>query len=415
MAQGAYMDRQQHVDKLWSSHYIVLLLVATLINVSSFMLITLLPLYMITLGGNNMAAGTLMMIFTLSALLFRPVFGGMLDTVGRRKVLLFGLISFAGFSLMLVFAHSVTIVYMLRFLQGIGLSAFSTALGTVLSDVVPHRRLTEGVGYFGITGTVASAIGPVVALYLIEVIGYTRSYIFAFGVAVVSAVFALYLNYENALEVVEITPEDGEVIPTEPAGVARKNKGPFDFIEKTSIRPCLVILFVVFPISSVFSFMPLYAIERGIEDIGLFFTTYSVVMIGTRLLGGKLTDKYGYFKVYMPTIFMTLTMFFVLAIAQGLPLVLLAAVLYGVGFGTVQPIINTVVLKLSPLDRRGAANATYYATMDIGFGLGSFAWGAISEFFGFSAVFSVCFVMVAISIVLYIFVLHRPMTRRYGQ
>lgn len=180
----------------------------------------------------------------------------------------------------------------------------------------------------------------------------------------------------------------------------------FSFIEKSSLRTCLVVFFVIFPVAAIFSFMPLFALERNIDNIGLFFTTYSLTMIGVRVLGGKLVDRYGHFYVYMPSIIILLLTFFTLIFAWNLPLVLLAGVFFGIGFGFVQPIFNTLILQLSPSDRIGAANATYYATMDIAFGIGAFAWGALSDAFGFGAVFLGSTVMIGLSIIVYFAFLH---------
>ena len=103
---------------------------------------------------------------------------------------------------------------------------------------------------------------------------------------------------------------------------------------------------------------------------------------------------------------LTVMMFITLAYANSLPTVLLAAVFYGIGYGTLQPIMNAIVIKLAPPERRGSANATYYATMDISFGIGSIVWGAASQYLGFTAVFLACAASVVISLVIYYLILH---------
>ena len=397
MSQNASVVGIRPRQQLWNRHYMILVLVSSIINISSFTMITVLPLYMIEIGGNNVSAGTLMMIMTFSALIFRPVFGKMTDRQGRRLVLVIGLAIFTLATFGLVLAENILLVYGIRFLQGIGLSAFSTSMGTILSDVVPHDRLGEGVGYFGLSGTLATAIGPVFGLYLIEHQGYTVSYWISGGISLVSVILALSLNYEkDPIYQTNLHHQEDE----------GDGGGILGFIEKTSIRPCLVVLFVILAISSVFTFMPLFALERKIENIGLFFTVYSIAMVLVRVFGGRLVDLYGYFKVYMPTIIITLMLFITLTFAWTLPMVLLAAVFYGIGFGTVQPIFNTMVLRMSPKHRKGAANATYYATMDMGFGLGAFAWGVVSQYFSFTAVFMICSLLILFSIYLYFRILH---------
>lgn len=185
----------------------------------------------------------------------------------------------------------------------------------------------------------------------------------------------------------------------------KQNGKTNSFVEQTALRTCIVMIFSVLAVSAVFSFMPLFGEERNIDNIGLFFTFYAVSMIVTRILTGKIADQYGYIKVIIPSIAITLLLFITLIYAYSLPMVLLAAIFYGVGYGTLQPVLNAVVIKLSPVERRGAANATFFATLDIGFGLGSFIWGGVSQVAGFTVVFIGCAACIVASLLAFYFIL----------
>jgi MFS family permease len=332
----------------------------------------------------------------MSALIFRPFFGKMLDDKGRRIVLIIGLCLFGVSTLLLIVSANVFFIFALRFFQGIGLSAYSTALGTILSDVVPAERLSEGVGYFGISGTIAMAMGPTLALYLSDRFSYETAYIVAFVVTMLSVFFGSMIRYEGTFHA-----KNKRLISQNTSG-----KG---FIEKTAIRPCIVLIFIVFAISSVFSFITIFSQERNIDNIGLFFTVYALSMILSRLVTGKAADRFGYVKVLMPAIAMTFMLFIILAFAYSLPAVLVAAVFYGVGYGTVQPIMNTIIIRFSPPERRGAANATYYATLDTGIGIGALIWGLVSERADFTVVFLSSAFCVAIGVVAYFLILHKSL------
>jgi len=280
------------------------------------MMIAALPLYILELGGNKVSAGTLMMLFTFSALAFRPTFGKLLDTQGRKKTLFFGLLSFMVATFFLVFAQQILWVYALRLLQGIGLSGFSTSLGTVLSDVVPKKQLAEGIGYYGIAQTIASALGPITGLGLMQTLGFDGTIVVASMIIVLSIVATIFLNYENHSPFRELLFSHRQQNQSEKSKKSFRISTVFSFVEKTAIRPCSVILFVILPISAIFSFMPLFAIERNITNISLFFTVHALATLISRIFGGKLVDRFGYFKVYMPTILMTLLVFVLLAVAQ---------------------------------------------------------------------------------------------------
>ncbi len=411
--EGTKITKETTVAKngLWNRNYISTLIVNLIINIASIILITILPLYTMTIGGNNFVAGLLTTVLTISAFLCRPVFGKLLDSIGRRKVLILGLAMFALSTVMLLASYHLYILLFLRLMQGVGLSAYSTALGTILSDVVPIERVSEGVGYFGIASTIAMAIGPSIGLYLIERYDYNTAYVVSACIALSGIIFTYFICYEKGSAVTK-SNEETQVISTTSVDTMKQLKQS-KFIEKTALRPCFVIFFIVLAISAVFSFMPLFSKERGIEHIGLFFTFYAISMIISRLFTGRIADRYGFVFAFIPGIVLTLLLFLTLAFAYSLPMVLLAAVFYGVGYGTVQPVMNAIVIKLCPSERRGAANATYYATLDTAFGLGSFVWGLVSQVFGFTAVFLICAGCVALSVIIYYLVLHPVIRMRY--
>lgn len=111
--QDFMMNMHYIKPKLWSMHYVNTLIVSLIINISSIILITLLPLFTLSIGGNNFLAGLLTTILTISALIFRPIFGKMLDDKGRRIVLILGLFLFSVSTILLV--ASTNIVMLLQY------------------------------------------------------------------------------------------------------------------------------------------------------------------------------------------------------------------------------------------------------------------------------------------------------------
>ncbi len=67
---------------------------------------------------------------------------------------------------------------------------------------------------------------------------------------------------------------------------------------------------------------------------------------------------------------------------------LLAGFLLGLGYGVLQPLFQTFVTSTTPAPKRGAANATYLLSYDIGIGIGSFVMGLLQESIGLSAGFA---------------------------
>jgi MFS family permease len=151
-------------NELWNLRYVLLMLANFFTSLVHFSFLTLLPLYALKLGGNNTQAGLMTGLYSLAALLCRPIFGKMLDKLGRKPVVIIGLTLITLSCAAFIFTHSMAVFLFFRIFNGIGFSAGSTAIATVVADILPVKRLAEGIGYFGLSNTFAQAVGPLFAL-----------------------------------------------------------------------------------------------------------------------------------------------------------------------------------------------------------------------------------------------------------
>ena len=83
--------------------------------------------------------------------------------------------------------------------------------------------------------------------------------------------------------------------------------------------------------TSINAFMLVYAEERGIQGGSLFFTVYALTLLATRPMIGKLTDKYGFVKVAIPSVFMTACSLALIGISVNTVMLLLAAFINAFG------------------------------------------------------------------------------------
>ena len=152
-------------EKLWNSNY-VKVWVANFMLFFSFMLLTpLFPLYLSeTFGADKHTIGVVLSGYTLTALLIRPFSGYFVDSFPRKAVLLISyalfFIFFAGYPL----AGSLMLFAVVRTLHGAPFGAATVANSTVAIDVLPSSRRAEGIGYYGLSNNIATAIGPTIAL-----------------------------------------------------------------------------------------------------------------------------------------------------------------------------------------------------------------------------------------------------------
>ena len=131
------------------------------------------------------------------------------------------------------------------------------------------------------------------------------------------------------------------------------------------------------------SFLAIYGTDMGVVNIGFFFTVYAGVLVFSRPLIGKMSDKYGLVKVTIPALFCFALSFFLSSIADDLFMFLLAAFVSAFGFGAAQPAIQTLCMKCVPSDRRGAASSTAFIGNDLGNMAGPVLAGYIVECAGY--------------------------------
>ncbi|MCL6447821.1 MAG: MFS transporter [Armatimonadetes bacterium] len=378
------MERRSSVadrEKLWTRDFLLI----CLSNLATFMgfqmLMPTLPVYVDFLGGKESEIGLVIGFFTISAVIIRPVAGKGVDTYGRRGIYLLGLLVFTLSCLLYNWTYTIPLLLLVRFLHGFGWGASSTAAGTVAADVIPKQRLGEGMGYYGLAATIAMAVAPATGLYLINEFSFPVLFYASTGLAALAFLLGSLIHYRKM-----------------PAARAETKGALF---EKSAFRPSLVIFFVAMSYGSVVSFIALYAAEKGIANIGVFFTVYAVTLAFTRPFSGILLDRKGYDVVVYPGLLAIAAALLLLSRAEYLGMFLLAGVFYGIGFGSVQPGMQALTVRNVAFHRRGAANGTFFSAFDLGIAVGALLWGAASQAVGYSQMYLWTALPVLVALILY--------------
>ena len=175
------------------------------------------------------------------------------------------------------------------------------------------------------------------------------------------------------------------------------------------LLPTLVIFFLAFAQSGINSFIAIFGELNGVKDIGLYFTASAICMIFIRPISGKIADKYGHDKSVIPGLFLFITALILISFSSTLPMFILAGAITAFGYGSSQPIIQTMIMQLVPKERRGAAGNTNFIGIDCAFLVGPTVAGFIiasienstgNEVLGFSLMFRIMVIPVIISMVI---------------
>lgn len=363
------MEKITQTDKgLWTKNFIIINVINLLIFFGFQMLLPTLPIYAKKLGGTNSIIGLVTGAFVVSSVIIRPISGLLLDKLGRQKVFLVGAFIF----IISVFSYSfvpfISAILIVRFIHGFGWGAVSTASSTIASDNIPKNRFGEGMGYFSLTSSLAMAIGPTIGLFVISKYSFPVLFVISTILAVLSVIVSFKLEYKK-IEVKEQTNSKASLY------------------EKSSITPSVIVFFVTITYGALTSFLPIYAAQKGIENIGIFFTVYAISLFISRPIFGKIIDKLGFDYAIIPGLICIIISMTLLSQASNLNMFLIVAFIYGIGFGATQSSLQTMAVNDVSPSRLGAANATFFTAFDCGVGLGAVILGVISSNVGYGEMY----------------------------
>ncbi|MEE1302661.1 MAG: MFS transporter [Bacteroidales bacterium] len=377
-------------EKLWNSNYIKVWL-ANFMIFFSFMLVTpLLPIYLSeTFAADKHVIGVVLSGYTLTALLVRPFSGFIVDSYPRKQVLLICFflmfIFFAGY----LVAGSLLLFAIVRTLHGAPFGATTVANSTVAIDVLHPSRRAEGIGYYGLSNNIATAISPSVAIYIYQL---THNFDLIFAISMAVAGIGLIINSTVKLEKRELI-KDKKVISLD------------RFFLLKSWSQSLTMVCFAFSYGILSTYIAIYGKEQlGITSgTGLFFLLMSLGLICSRLIGNRTLSKGKIVENASIGILISLVGYFIFAAVNNSFGYYSAAIIIGLGNGHMFPAFQTMYINLAPHTQRGTANSSLLISWDVGVGLGILIGGVVVEYFGYNASFWVSAVVNLLGVVGFIF------------
>jgi len=361
-------------EKLWNKEYIKVMTANFTLFFAFYILTPLLPIYLSEhFGATKDVIGLTLSGYTVAALLFRPFSGYIVDSFDRKKVLVFFMVvSFLFYGLYLV-AGTLLLFTVVRTLHGGPFGASTVANSTVAIDVLPSSRRNEGIGYYGLSNNVATAIAPSVGIALYKWTGnFNVLFLVALIFALTSAVVAASVKLPKR------------------APVADKRKISLDrfFLTRGWFLGVNMVLFALcYGVLS--NYLAIYAKEvLGITaGSGTFFLILSSGLILSRLQGGK-SLREGNLARHSGVGILISTVGYTLFVASPHPVCFYgAALLVGLGNGHMWPGFQNMIISVARHNERGTANSTLLTSWDLGMGLGIVLGGVMAEHVGYTAAF----------------------------
>lgn len=372
--------KEKDTERLWNANY-TKVWVANFMIFFSFMLLTpLLPIYLSEqFAANKDTIGLVLFGYAVMALVARLFSGYIVDSFPRKTVLLLSFAVFTLFFVGYVAAGTLVLFAVVRTVHGMPFGFTTVANSTVAIDVLPSSRRTEGIGLYGLSNNLASAISPMVAIWI-----YTETHNFDIIFWMATAVAAIGLII------------DGTVKTRPRERVKDKQKVSLDrFFLVKGTGAALTMVCFAFSYGVMSTYVAIYGKETlGIEGgSGTFFLLLSVGLILSRLQGNKALRERRITYNASIGVCVSLLGYLLFAAVPNEIGYYGAALIIGLGNGHMYPAYQNMFVDLAPHTQRGTANSSILVSWDVGVGLGILLGGVLTENYSYGMAFWMAWVV----------------------
>jgi MFS family permease len=345
---------------------------------SVFQLLPTAPFHIQDLGGSTFASGLFLGFLTYSSAFSAPLTGAVVDRIGQRRVLITSSVAITLFSILYGVISDYRWLLALVIVHGIFWSGLLSASAAYMTNMLPVARRAEGIGYWGLSSVLALAVAPTVGFWI-----YRQGWWWLCAEsAVLNIVMAIIAS---RLEEIPL-PEHSSSEP--PRGV----------LEWRVLVMSVTLFLYSFGYGGITSFTALYADANDVRPKAIYLTTLAVVVLLTRPIAGRLGDRFGYRRIFLPCLVLISIGLACLAVGGTRPLLISSALIFGIGFGTAYPVYVGYVMRDVSAARRGAAFGAILAAFDTGIGTGSTSIGWMIQHFGFRSAFGAAAILSALAV-----------------
>jgi DHA1 family multidrug resistance protein-like MFS transporter len=251
-------------------------------------IIPILPFYIESMGAGGTELGLLVASYAVMRLIFGPIWGSLSDRVGRKPILLIGILGYAVTMVWFGLATQLWMLFAARILAGILSSATAPTTMAFIGDSTPEKERGGGMGLLGAAGGIGTIVGPVLGGFLAGD-SLATPFFLAAGLSVLSLLLAIaFLPESLPAEARQITQKNEKLIDLKSWGQAIIS--PLgSLLALTFVSTCGLMIF-----ANVFG---LYALEKfsfGPEDVGVMMMVLGLVSaVAQGLLAGPATKKWG--------------------------------------------------------------------------------------------------------------------------
>lgn len=357
----------------------VLGFVSMLMDISSEMIHSLLPLFMVsTLGATAFVVGVVEGLAESTALIVKVFSGALSDYLGKRKGLaVFGYALGALSKPLFAIAPTMGVVLTARFLDRVGKGVRGAPRDALVADIAPAEVRGAAFGLRQSLDTVGAFLGPLLAVGLMLL--WANDFRAVFWIAVIPGLLAVALLLFGVHE------------PERHIGEKRSNP-----IRRENLKRLSGAYWWVVGVGAVFTlarfseaFLVLRAQQGGIPValVPLVMVAMNLVYAGAAYPFGKLSDRVNHKTLLAWGLVVLVFADLVLASNDHWTTVVAGVALWGVHMGMTQGLLATMVADTAPTDLRGTAYGVFNLISGVAMLIASVVAGLLWDQFGASFTF----------------------------
>jgi predicted MFS family arabinose efflux permease len=376
-------------SRLWTPQFILIIFVTFLFFLCLQMLTAGFPVFVTGLKSNPAEGGLMTTVFMLAAIFTRPVIGILIHKMNIKRILVFTLLLVTGVIFLSYGQTSLSFLVMIRILHGIGFGIGSTLLATLATTLIPHERLGEGIGYFGMATSLGTTLGPSLALSFVHSFSFNVTILVTAAIAVLGFIMSLLIK------------NTGQPQKSEPKIEQKGSIMQYAF-DKNALLPCFLVFLFYLTFSGIVNFINGLGEEVHLGGkVSIFFLLNAIVTVLIRPFSGKIYDRMGHKYLIYPACLAGISGLVIMSLTRNFATLIVAAIVYGIAYGIMQPtFLAWAVSRVTP-DKKGTANAMALSFMDLGMALGAISLGGVADQFDYRSMYGISSLLIVILLILY--------------
>lgn len=341
-----------------------------------------LPLFAAHLGADASGVGFVAAASAFTGVVFSIPAGLLSDRLCKRKMLIFSSLIFAAAPFLYLAVTQIWQLALVRFIHGFATAVFIPVAMAFVSRLF-HKERGEKLGWFSTATLVGRFMAPVVGGSIIGALAFNpaQSYRVVYIVCGAAGLVVLLLTL--------LIPQPEK----EQKQLRRWADTIKDFraltADRTVLVTCAVEAAILFAYGTFETFLPLYAVSKGISpyEVGLFLSAQVVTLALSKPIMGRFSDRHGRRPQIFAGALIGAACIGSFSFLKSFVPLLLMSVAFGMSLSVVTSATSAYIADLSSAEARGSAMGLLGSIMDIGHTTGPLLSGIAAAHFGYASAF----------------------------